>query len=295
MSWTQFADILILSVLGWVFWQEFFSTRKVENPAKRAADFPVAKNQRPPYAEVTNRSKSSSLVLLHFTAADNLTEISSRGLLTRTSLSSLPQEKNLIVNDHFRHDMKIAGAGAICLSVGHPNPAVFDAYRQKYPGRKYVVLELSDYLLADKNTFIVCPTNAASATVSGMWRRTPHLMQGDEAVAELFASRIMRRKNFGQTVEEFVRPASLPPALTTDPQAEILYQKNINRTRILKIHVEDVSVQVQVDAVLAEAKWPVEVCVTPVYFSPRSDSRQWLNYRTDTEDFGRRVMGRRGN
>lgn len=294
MSWTQFAGIVILLVLGWVIWQEFFSTRKAANPAKLADDLPVAKNQRPHYAEVINRPKSSTLVLLHFTAADNLIEISARGLLTLKSLSSLPRDKNLIVNDHSRHDMKIAGAGAICLSAGHPNPAVFEAYRQKYPGRKFVVLELSDYLLADKDGFIVCPTNAASAGVSGMWRRTPHLMKGDEALAELFASRIMRRKNFGQTVEEFVRPASLPKALTTDPQAEILYQKNINRTRIVRIHVEDSSVRLQVDAVLAEVNWPVEVCVTPRYFSPRSDSREWQNYRTDTADFGKRVMGRRG-
>jgi|GEM_PF-7022897 len=295
MSWTEFGGVLVLLFLGSVIWQEIFATRRKTTHTKRADYPPGPKNQTADYVGGIDSTRSSSLVLLHFTAVDNLSGISSRGLLTLKSLSVLANVTESVVNDLVRYDKRISSTGAICLSIGHPNAAVFESYRQKYPGRKFVVLELSDYLLADKDGFVVCPTNAASSAVFRLWKGTPHLMSGHEALRELFAPRIMRQKNEGQTVEEFIRPLGLPRVMTTDPQAEILYQKSINRTRIVRIHVEDSSVQRQVEALLAEGNWSLEVCVTPSYFSMRPDSWEWRGYRTDTADFGKRVTERHGH
>lgn len=292
MSWGEFFALVGLFLFAWFIWDLLSpegKKRRASLPSRHAA---AATIQDP---EKINRPRNSSRVLLHFTPVDNLAAISNRGLLTLESLGLLAKFNNVIVNDHYRHDKRIFSSGAICLSIGHPNPAVFESYRHKYPNRKFVVLELSAHLLSDKNGFIVCPTNAAATEVSGLWKRTPHLMKGDEALSELFASRIRRQEKFEGSIEDYFRPASLSRALTTDPQAEILYLKNINRTRIIGIHVVDSTARDQVQGLLGSLNWAVEVCVTPSYFSMRPDSFKWQSYRTDTEDFGKRVMERRGN
>ena len=82
--------------------------------------------------------------------------------------------------------------------------------------------------------------------------------------------------------------------MTTDPQAELLFLKNINKPKVIKIHVEDPWDKGEVQGQLLSLAWNLEVVVSAHLFAQRPDSADWKGYRTDINDFRERVSGHHG-
>lgn len=101
--------------------------------------------------------------LIHFTSTDNLESIYKNGLLPRNTLLSRNLEFDY--NDHNRLDNRL---DAICISVSNPNSHLLDEFINRYPEKKYVVLEINPSILYEikKDNFpierIYSDYNAAS-------------------------------------------------------------------------------------------------------------------------------------
>jgi len=300
MTWSDIYSLLPLGIVAWILWAIFKSPPAPPvrpKSARSEAPRTVAGSDRTVREAVGPGAayEPEALRLLHFTSLGNLSGISLRGVLTRYSLSRLTGANPAHVNDFFRHDQEISHEGGVCLSIGHPNAYLLHTFRQRWPDRTYIILELDSALLQETAALIVCPTNAASSEVRNLWRHNPDVMRGGRSIEQLFARNIARTKTeSGALAEKYSRSDRVGRGLTTDPQAELLFLKNINTPKVIKIHVEDPWDKGEVQGQLLSLAWNLEVVVSAHLFAQRPDSADWKGYRTDVNDFRERVSGHHG-
>lgn len=158
--------------------------------------------------------------LFHFTRAENLSAILSRGLLTRSDLERLPIRERPTFNDSRRYDEQ---KDTVSVSISYPNYRMFYTYRQK-TAEPWVVLVLQSRILWELNC-VFCSTNAANVSVSSTpW---PFRMSADS----LFAM-------FGDLPGIRRDVLRIPAYFTTDPQAEVLVKGGIERRYIESVWFE---------------------------------------------------------
>jgi hypothetical protein len=315
MTWEEMSPWWQIVVLGAVIW--YFSNKSAE---KKAADQARQRNSRrtgyrhsqasadPNHTNrpttrpagvalsdlgIASQTESSDdfdphIQVLHFTQFANLDGISRRGLLLRAQLS-LVNGAQFAVNDLNRIDERIFSEGGVCLSLGHPNAGLLFRFRQAQDGREYVILELNSRILMERENYLVCPTNAASNEVWMLHNNAPHSLKATGALQELFARKILRSGS-----EVYHRPLALPTWYTTDPQAELLYLRNIPRSTIVRIHCAEARVQKRIEDFVTSCNWDVDVRASAELFQSRSDSAEWKNSRTEPNDFRNRVEKHRG-
>lgn len=93
--------------------------------------------------------------LVHFTRASNLPSILKHGLRSRAWASKLSTPI------HHNDDERLDGlAGAICLSIGHPNDLMLHSLRYRHREEQWVILQLSPAVLWEKSCAF-CGYNAA--------------------------------------------------------------------------------------------------------------------------------------
>jgi hypothetical protein len=291
---------LPFGIVAWILWTIFKSPPAPPVRAKSGgSDEPrtVAGSDRTVREAVEPwlTYEPEALRLLHFTSLGNLPGISLRGVLTRHSLNLVTAPSPTHLNDFLRHDQEISHEGGVCVSIGHPNAYLLHTFRQSWPDRTYIILEFDSALLQETAALIVCPTNAASSEVRNLWRHNPEVMQGVPSLGQLFARNIARTKTgSGAVAEKYSRSDRIGRGLTTDPQAELLFLKNINKPRVIKIHVEHRWVEEHVQSQLLSWAWNLEVVVSAHLFAQRPDNADWKGYRTDANDFRERVRGHPG-
>lgn len=153
--------------------------------------------------------------LYHFTKAENLDSILTRGLLSRRTL-----EDNYIdytYNDEIRFEGKL---NANCLSISFPNYRMFYKYRCENPGVEWCVIELSPEVLYKKKC-IFCKENPASAKET---TRLDCNKVGIDGLKQLFENEELRRR------------LNLEDKFTTNPQAEVLVMDDIELDYIKGIY-----------------------------------------------------------
>lgn len=178
--------------------------------------------------------------LVHFTPFSNLLGvfecggvIPRRDLLERARALAATGEQFLLdyitFNDDARFDNR---TDCVNLSIQHPNTALFDSFRHRFPGAiPWFVLLLDPQLCADPGV-VFTTGNAASSIV-----RSEGAGTGETAFERIFAPTVVAG-SFSTGRQMLVRPDALPACLPTNPQAEVLYPGTIPCSRILSIAVE---------------------------------------------------------
>ena len=159
--------------------------------------------------------------LLHFTQAENLSNILKFGLLPRSVIKNYGIQSSF--NDEYRYDNCL---NAVCMSIEFPNYKMFYKLRQDNPDIEWVVLLLDAKILCDFECAF-CYTNAGSAT---MYNIPIEQRMGKEAFLHLFED-----CPNGPTRKEL----NIGDWYPTNPQAEVLVFDSISVDYILKVYFQE--------------------------------------------------------
>jgi hypothetical protein len=207
-------------------------------------------------------------ILTHFTRLTNLPGILDRGLVPAKTLRAIPEH-----GAAFNDDARIDGyEDANCLGVSFPNYRMFYRLRRTLGGN-WVVLAISPDVLTEFEC-LYCNTNAAHSSElvrSRDVRKTPG------AFEQMFGESTRCTAPGGRNALE------LPPAVPTDPQAEILVRGTIPLKHFVGILVESNVVLEQVRTLLAARGLSIHHEVNQHAFNPRKDSRYWKSPPPATE------------
>lgn len=168
--------------------------------------------------------------LIHFTSKENLDFIWKYGILSKKELNRRQIKHD--INDTLRLDQK---PDYISLSVQSPNCYLLNAYKQKYPNKKYVAILLDPSLLyritnKDKTKLanrIYCNHNAAGASTKKSY----------DDIDIMFEDCVIIRKF--NTTWSFNRNEYMDINEPTDKQAEILFGERIDPSYIIDIEEID--------------------------------------------------------
>lgn len=151
--------------------------------------------------------------LYHFTSLKNLESILKHGILSKTEM-----EKNHmipVINDPVRNDELL---DYISVSVGFPNYKMLYSLYHRYPKERYILLEMNPEILLCHQNNIFSPSNAADSELQPFLKYETN----EESFDYLFDG-FERSKNI------------INLGYSTDPQAEILFQKRIEAEFIERI------------------------------------------------------------
>jgi hypothetical protein len=159
--------------------------------------------------------------LMHFTRADNLSNIFRYGLLPRSILES----RNITsdINDYYRYDNC---TDAICTTIEFPNYKMFFSLRKDNPGVKWAVLRLDASIIYDFDCAF-CSTNAGSEE---MYTIPLKERKGKKAFLKMFDE-----LPNGQTRKQL----DIDDWYPTNPQAEVLVFDKIPTVYIDKVFFEN--------------------------------------------------------
>lgn len=159
--------------------------------------------------------------LMHFTRADNLSNIFKYGLLPRSILES----KNITsdINDYYRYDNC---TDAICTTVEFPNYKMFFSLRKDNPSVKWAVLRLDASIICDFDCAF-CSTNAGSEE---MYTVPLKERKGKKAFLKMFDE-----LPYGPTRKQL----NIADWYPTNPQAEVLVFGKIPTAYIDKVFFEN--------------------------------------------------------
>lgn len=200
--------------------------------------------------------------LLHFTQVSNLPSILEHGIVPRSVLdhNNVPYA----YSDPWRRDDQL---NAISLSVTYFNWEMFRAVRTRLPASEWVVLSI-DAMILPGATYRFYPRNAAS----GEYARSTKSYRNIYAFEDMFED----RSPYGAYKGESYRADScLLDNMTTDPQAEVLFEGVIEHTDIRGAWVENEDLAKELDRYfIEELKHEIDVIYGPI--EPRhANQRTW--------------------
>lgn len=188
--------------------------------------------------------------LLHFTRAENLESILTRGLVPRDALV-------LEGFDNFNDSHRIDGTNAVCLSIGFPNYKMFYGLKLADPAAKWAIVGVSARVLWELDCAF-CAANAASAAVTAI---PIAQRKGLNALKNMYADWVSVKRS----------DLKIPDHYPTNPQAEVLALQGVPRRYILGVIVLN---ELHRQELLA--KFPdVEVRVSAQLFRYRKDYEYW--------------------
>lgn len=192
--------------------------------------------------------------LLHFTQASNLLSIFQHGISPIAEL----QEKRMSYswNDAYRLD---GFPNASCFSIEVPNYKMFYKYRFQNPQLDWVVLGVKKDVLWEKDCAF-CIENAASTSIT---QTTIESRKGVQALKRLYNE--FPNKPTRSTLK-------LPPAVPTNPQAEVLVFGNIKPSYIFSVCFENAYL---LDKYKQFVPSTVNVEVQKWLYEPRHDYEHW--------------------
>lgn len=159
--------------------------------------------------------------LLHFTQAENLSNIMEYGLMPRSSLELFGIK--FLYNDYYRYDRC---ENAVCTSIEFPNYKMFYFLRCNNPDTDWVVLKLDAQIILDFDCAF-CTTNAGN---SNIYNKSIEQRKGKMAFLKLFEEipNQPTRKKLG--IEDWY---------PTDPQSEVLVFDTIPVQYIKSVFFKD--------------------------------------------------------
>lgn len=170
-------------------------------------------------SEVTRRNITQ---LLHFTNVSNLPSILVNGIVPREML----EDDTYDFNDLYRIDGHL---NANCVSISHPNSALFYRLRQNSPSVKWAIISLSPRILWEKCCAFY-PCNAASNEVRFT---SPTELSNEASFTAMFADEVGNISRAGQ---------NLPLKYPTNLQAEVLVFDTIETAFFDRIFYSEKSV-----------------------------------------------------
>lgn len=192
--------------------------------------------------------------LLHFTRAENLSNIFDNGLLPRSVLEYY--ETTFSYNDSYRYDKC---EEAVCTSIEFPNYKMFYSLRCNNPDVDWVVLLLDAKIICDFDCAF-CSSNAGSEE---MYSIPIEERKGKEAFLRLFDE-----LPSGHTREEL----GIGDFYPTNPQAEVLVFDCIPTTYIRKVFFQNQTVLDRFKKIIPKE---IKAQVNSEAFSYRRDWQYW--------------------
>jgi hypothetical protein len=168
--------------------------------------------------------------IIHYTPIENLPSIAENGIVS----VSESKNKNLKVvrNDSQRLDNLLDW---ISTSITHPNFPYLHSLRARDPQKQFAILELDPRLLWTHD-WIAFATNAAANECQSLLINDSNLLMGLNGLKNLFKDGMSRDPVNPRKISRST--LTLGDNETTDPQAEVMFHREIPVSFIKKIHFE---------------------------------------------------------
>jgi hypothetical protein len=168
--------------------------------------------------------------IIHYTPIENLPSIVENGIVS----VSESKNKNIKVvnNDSQRLDNLLDW---ISTSITHPNYPYLHSLRMREPQKQFAILELDPKLLWTHD-WIAFPTNAAAKESQSLLLHDSNRLVGLNGLINLFRNGMSRDRTNPAQISRSTY--NLGDNETTDPQAEVMFHREIPIGCIKKIHFE---------------------------------------------------------
>ena len=254
---------------------------------------PITQRHKPVQTDWDNpgwgieRPSRNSPRLYHFTRVQNLGSIDAHGLLSNAVL--IQRGIRFTPNDTSRHDRRILEGGEICLSVGHPQAKMMKSLDSQ---EELVVLEIDPSVLL-RTDFWAFPTNAARREMLAEWRKSPECFVGRTAFDALFEDTFWMASSVdGRQKAE--RPRGFFEDYPNDPQAELVFENVIPRSKIVAMHFQSETARQRfAKSVAPNPRHAITSYLSsPELFTYRADPINWKSRWVDPREFARAVSQR---
>jgi hypothetical protein len=168
--------------------------------------------------------------IIHYTPIQNLPSIAESGIVSISE--SKVKSLNVVMNDSQRLDNL---RDWISTSIMHPNYPYLHSLRTREPHKQFAILELDPKLLWTHD-WVAFPTNAAAKESQSLLLNDPNRLLGMNGLISLFKEGISRDRLNPRKISRSTY--NLGDNETTDPQAEVMFHREIPISSIKKIHFE---------------------------------------------------------
>lgn len=197
--------------------------------------------------EVENRGIK---YLLHFTKVKNLKSIINYGLITRDKVIANLNEQS--INDEHRFDQ----TNGICASISFPNYKMFYTCRDRYKSDEWVILGIHPNVLWEKRCAFYF-TNAASKIFRF---NSLEEQMSYESFSLMFSEHEKKRSELG-----------IPKPFTTNPQAEVIFLEDIQKSYIFAFATSNAQLQKKLKDQFQNERFEIK----SEFFSYRRDFAHW--------------------
>ena len=168
--------------------------------------------------------------IIHYTPIENIPSIIENGIVS--VVESKVKDLKVVKNDSQRLDNLL---NWISTSIMHPNYAYMHSIKARDPHKQFAIIELDPKLLWTHD-WIAFPTNAATKESKSLLLNDPNRLMGLNGLINLFKDGISRDPLNPAKISRL--SFNLGDNEPTDPQAEIMFFREIPSHFIKRIHFE---------------------------------------------------------
>jgi hypothetical protein len=168
--------------------------------------------------------------IIHYTPIENIPSIIENGIVSVSE--SKVKDLKVVKNDSQRLDNLL---NWISTSIMHPNYAYMHSIKARDPYKQFAIVELDPKLLWTHD-WIAFPTNAAAKESQSLLLNDPNRLMGLNGLINLFKDGISRDRLNPAKISRL--NYSLSDNEPTDPQAEVMFFREIPSHFIKRVHFE---------------------------------------------------------